>query len=327
MPDVLPSLASALAWSQGNLQALFDGIPFAIIATGVLAAASAALVGTFLVVKGQAMLTDAISHGIVLGIAVTYLVAHVTSGPWQLLGAGVIGLITVLATEALAASRRVKRDAATGLVFPALFAAGVLLLSLYARDVHVDPHTVLLGEIGFVWLDRVAVAGIEVPRALLTLAIVLVIDTLYVLAFAKELVASAFDPVLARNLGLRPRLVHAGLLALTSMTAVAAFDAVGVVLFVAFAIVPAVTGQIVANRFGGVLAVALVCAAGAAVAGYPTAVAADVSIGGTMAALTGVPMLIALAFTRRARRGRGAKESRPARVQHGEGPLGIGKMS
>jgi len=124
MPDVLPSLASALPWSQGNLQALFDGIPFAIIATGVLAAASAALVGTFLVVKGQAMLTDAISHGIVLGIAVTYLVAHVTSGPWQLLGAGVIGLITVLATEALAASRRVKRDAATGLVFPALFAAG-----------------------------------------------------------------------------------------------------------------------------------------------------------------------------------------------------------
>lgn len=321
------SIATSSAWLQANLQAAFDGIPFAIVATGVLAAASAALLGTFLVVKGQAMLTDAISHGIVLGIAATYLVAHVTSGPWQLLGAGLIGLVTVLATEALAASRRVKRDAATGLVFPALFAAGVLLLSLYARDVHVDPHTVLLGEIGFVWLDRVAVAGLEVPRALLTLAIVLVVDVLYVLAFAKELVASAFDPVLARNLGLRPRLVHAGLLTLTSVTAVAAFDAVGVVLFVAFAIVPAVTGQLVANRFGGVMTVALLCAAGAALAGYPTAVAADVSIGGTMAALTGVPLVIALVATRLQRRRGGAPRDRPTGGRSGERALGIGEMS
>src|SRR5690606_12652287 len=246
------------------LQPLLDDVAFTIIVTGVLTAAASALLGTFLVVRGQAMLSDAVSHGVVFGIAVTFLLTGAVSGPVQLLGAAAAGLLTVLLTEALAASRRVKRDAATGLVFPALFAAGVLLLSLYARDVHVDPHTVLLGEIGFVWLDRVAVAGLEVPRALLTLASVLVVDALYVLAFAKELVASAFDPVLARNLGLRPRLVHAGLLTLTSVTAVAAFDAVGVVLFVAFAIVPAVTGQLVANRFGGVMSVALLCATGAA---------------------------------------------------------------
>lgn len=328
MPElVLASISNSLASLQANLQTVFDGIPFAIVATGVLAAASAALVGTFLVVKGQAMLTDAISHGIVLGIAATYLVAHVTSGPWQLLGAGLIGLVTVLATEALAASRRVKRDAATGLVFPALFAAGVLLLSLYARDVHVDPHTVLLGEIGFVWLDRVAVVGIELPRALLTLAIVLVVDVVYVLAFAKELVASAFDPVLARNLGLRPRWVHAGLLTLTSITAVAAFDAVGVVLFVAFAIVPAVTGQLVANRFGGVLAVALLCAGAAAVTGYPAAVAADVSIGGTMASLTGVPLVVALGLRWLVRRRRSSPRQQRTVARTGEGPLGIGKMS
>lgn len=302
-----------------HAQALFDAIPFAIVATGVLAASAASLVGTFLVVRGQAMLTDAISHGIVLGIAVTYLVSRVTSGPWQLLGAGLVGVLTVLATEALAAGGRVKRDAATGLVFPALFAGGVLLLSLYARDVHVDPHTVLLGEIGFVWLDRVAFAGLKIPRALLTLALVLVLDVLYVVAFGKELVAAAFDPVLARNLGLRPRLVQVGLLTLTSVTAVAAFDAVGVVLFVAFAIVPGVTGRLAARRFGGVLALAVTSAVLSALAGYPVAVAADVSIGATMAALTGVPLALALALHRvRARR-------RPVRTA--THALGIGEMS
>ena len=112
------------------IQALFDDVAFTILLTGVLTAASAALLGTFLVVRGQAMLSDAISHGVVFGVAVTFLLSGVAAGPLQLLGAGAAGLLTVLLTEWLAASGKVKRDAATGLVFPALFAAGILLLNL-----------------------------------------------------------------------------------------------------------------------------------------------------------------------------------------------------
>lgn len=280
------------------VQGLLDNVTFAIVATGLLTAASAALLGTFLVVRGQAMLSDAVSHGVVLGIAVTFLLTGAVSGPVQLLGAAAAGLVTVLLTEALAASGRVRRDAATGLVFPALFAAGVLLLSLYARDVHVDSHTVLLGEIGFVWLDRITVLGFQVPRALAVLSAVLLLNVAYVTAFYKELTAAAFDPVMARLQGLRPRLVTGGLLALTSITAVAALDAVGVVLFVAFAITPAVAGRLSASRLPAVLAVALLVGVGSALLGYPLATLADVSIGGVMALLTAVPMLLLLVVRR-----------------------------
>lgn len=272
------------------------GIGFAVVITGVLAAGATALLGTVLVARGQAMLTDAISHGIVLGIAVTFLMTGEVAGPLQLLGAGLTGFLTVTVTEALSAGRKLKRDAATALVFPAFFAAGVLLLSLFARDTHVDAHTVLLGEIGFVWLDTVAVLGVEVPRAAATLALVFAVNLAFVTLLRKQIVAAAFDPVLAATQGLLPRLTTGLLLALTAVTAVAALDAVGVVLFVAFAIVPAVTGRVLSGTFGGMQLSAVLLAMAAAVAGYYVALWADVSIGGAMASLTGVPLLAALGW-------------------------------
>lgn len=284
------------------LQALLDSPSFAILATGVLTGASAALLGTFLVVRGQAMLTDAISHGVVFGVAVTFLLTGNATGPLQLLGAAGAGLLTVALTEWLARSGKFKRDAATGLVFPALFAAGILLLGLFARDAHVDVHTVLLGEIGFVWLDRVQVFGLFVPRSLAVVFVAFVLNALYVAAFYKELTAAAFDPVLAELQGLRPRLATGGLLALTSFTAVAALDAVGVVLFVAFAITPAVVGRLASRRLPAMLAVALVVAAASALLGYPLAVITDLSIGGIMALLTAAPLIVLLPLTRAGRR-------------------------
>lgn len=278
-------------------QSLLDSPSFVIVATGILTGASAALLGTFLVVRGQAMLTDAISHGVVFGVAVTFLLTGSATGPLQLLGAAGAGLLTVQLTEMLARSGKVKRDAATGLVFPALFAAGILLLGLFARDAHVDVHTVLLGEIGFVWLDRVRFLGLEVPRSLLVVSVALLLNAAYVALFFKELTAAAFDPVLAKLQGLRPRLVTGGLLALTSFTAVAALDAVGVVLFVAFAITPAVVGRLASRRLPGMLLTAVVVATASAVVGYQVAVALDLSIGGIMALLTAAPLLVLLPLT------------------------------
>lgn len=284
------------------LQTLLDSPSFAILATGVFTGASAAILGTFLVVRGQAMLTDAIGHGVVFGVAVTFLLTGNATGPLQLLGAAGAGLLTVALTEWLARSGKVKRDAATGLVFPALFAAGILLLGLFARDAHVDVHTVLLGEIGFVWLDRVQVLGLFVPRSLAVVFVAFVLNALYVALFYKELTAAAFDPVLAEIQGLRPRFATGGLLALTSFTAVAALDAVGVVLFVAFAITPAVVGRLASQRLPTMLAIALVVAAASALLGYPLAVVTDLSIGGIMALLTAAPLVVLLPLTRSRRR-------------------------
>lgn len=276
------------------IAAVFGSIPAMIVLTGVLAGASAALLGSFLVLRGNAMLTDAISHSIVFGIVVVWLVTGQVSGPVQLLGAALTGVLTVVLSELLARSQLVRMDAAIGLVFPALFATGVILISLNARTVHIDVNTVLLGEIGFVWLHTVGLFGVQVPVSVVTLGAVLLVNLAAVLALWKELKLATFDPGLAAALGFLPGVLHHGLLTLTSVTAVAAFDAVGAVLFIAFVTVPPATAYLLTRRLWLMVTLAVSLSASACVAGYGLAVWLDVSIGGMMACMTGAWFVLAL---------------------------------
>ena len=278
------------------MAAFFASIPAMIILTGTLVGVAASLVGTFLVLRRNAMLSDAISHSIVLGIVVVWLLTHQASGPVQILGAALAGLLTVVLTELLVSSRKVKDDAAIGLVFPALFATGVLLLNLYARDVHVDTHTVLLGEIGFVWLDTMAIAGVDVPVAALWMGVVTLVNALFVGLFFKELKLATFDPQLARALGFAPGLLFYALLTLTSVTAVAAFDAVGAVLFIAFVIIPPSAAYLLTDRLSLMLGLSALIALASSLSGYALAVRFDVSIGGMMAVMTGIFLALAFLF-------------------------------
>lgn len=278
------------------LQDLLLDIPLTIMATGLLVGTAATLVGTFLVLRGNSMLSDAIGHSIVFGIVLVWLLTGRQSGPAQILGAALAGVLTVFLTELLARTRRVKDDAAIGLVFPALFSAGVLLLNLYARDIHIDVHTVLLGEIGFVWLDTVTVAGLEVPRALVWMAAMTAVNGAFVALFFKELKLATFDPGLAAALGFAPAALSYALLLLTSMTAVAAFDAVGVVLFIAFVIVPPSAAYLLTDRLTRMLAIGIAVSAASSVLGYYGAVLLDVSIGGMMAVVAGLFLALAFVF-------------------------------
>ncbi len=278
------------------MNAFFGSIPAMILLTGVLVGASAALLGSFLVLRGASMLTDAISHSIVLGIVLVWLVTRQTSGPVLVIGAAAMGVATVVLSEVLARSRLVRMDAAIGLVFPALFAAGVLLIALNARNLHLDVDSVLLGEIGFVWLNTYRVAGVAVPVSVLTLGVVLVVNLCAVLAFWKELKLATFDPGLAAALGLMPGLMHYMVLTLTSVTAVAAFDAVGAILFVAFVIAPPATAYLLTRSLGTMVMLSVALSVAACLSGYGLAVWWDVSIGGMMALMTGVGFTLALLF-------------------------------
>jgi manganese/zinc/iron transport system permease protein len=266
----------------------------AIVLTGALVGASGALLGAFLVLRGSAMLTDAISHSIVFGIVLVWLATGARDGPLQIAGAAATGILTVVLSETLARSRLVRMDAAVGLVFPALFAAGVLLINLYGRNAHIDLDAVLLGEIGFVWLDTLTLGGIAVPRAVVWLTAMLAVNALFVGLFWKELKLATFDPALAAALGFAPATLFYALLTLTSATAVAAFDAVGAILFVAFVTVPAATGLMLTDRLSRVVAIALAVAVASSLAGYRLAVVLDVSIGGMMALTSGVFLLAAI---------------------------------
>lgn len=266
----------------------------AILLTGVLLAVAAALPGCFLVLRGSALLSDAIGHAVVFGVAVTWLATGLVAGPVQVAGAGAAGLVTVMAIEALTGSGRLRRDAAMGLVYPTLFAAGVLIINLFARRIHLDIDTVLLGEIAFVWLDGAQVFGVTLPRATIALGTCAVLNAAYIALFWKELKCAVFDPDFARLQGMRPGAVMAGLLALTSVTAVAALDAVGAILFVAFVVVPAATARLLTRRLSTLVVLAAGLGGASAVVGHHAAFAADVSIGGMMALTTGGFFTLAL---------------------------------
>ncbi|MCC5973472.1 MAG: metal ABC transporter permease [Rubellimicrobium sp.] len=295
------------------MAAFLSSIPAMILTTGILVGLSAALLGSFLVLRGNAMLTDAISHSIVFGIILVWLLTRQLAGPVQLLGAAATGVLTVFLSEALARSRLVRMDTAIGLVFPALFSAGVLLISIHARDVHIHAESVLLGEIGFVWMNTVTLLGLPVPVAVVTLGAVFLVNLVFVLAFWKELKLASFDPGLAAALGLAPVALHYALLTLTSVTAVAAFDAVGAILFIAFVIVPPATAYLLTERLWLMVVLAMLLSVAACIAGYVLAVLWNVSIGGMMASMTGLWFALALVLAPRrglvaqALRGRGER--------------------
>lgn len=127
---------------------------------GSLIAISGALLGTFLLLRGMSLTSDAISHTVLLGIVVAFLVLTSLfnqepdlSSPWLIIGAALAGVATVVLTEAIYRSGLVKQDAALGLAFPLLFAVAIILVSRYVQDVHMDEDAVMVGEIGIAWAD------------------------------------------------------------------------------------------------------------------------------------------------------------------------------
>jgi manganese/zinc/iron transport system permease protein len=273
-----------------------------ILLIAVVTAVAASLPGTFLVLRRLAMVSDAISHAILPGIVVAFFLTGDLGSPLLVAAAAATGVLTVALIEAVKRSRLVPGDAAIGLVFPALFALGVVLVSRYAGDVHLDTDAVLLGELAFAPFDRFAVGGRDLgPVALWTMSGILLINLAFIAVVFKELKLATIDSGLAAALGLKPALLHYGLMTVVSITAVGAFNSVGSILVVALMIAPPATAYLLAERFGPMLALSALTAAVAAVAGCVLAYVLDVSIAGAMATTCGI--LFGAAFLVAPRRG------------------------
>jgi manganese/zinc/iron transport system permease protein len=260
----------------------------------VVVAVACALPGTFLVLRRLSLVSDAISHSILLGIVLGFFVVGNVNSPLLLVGAALVGLATVVLVQLLERTGLVKEDAAIGLVFPALFSLGVILISRYADDVHLDIDAVLLGELAFAPFDRLELWGWDWgPTSLVVMGAILALNLLAITVFWKELKLSTFDPALAVALGFAPALVQYGLMGLVSLTAVGAFDAVGSILVVALMIAPPATAYLLTDSLPRLLALAAGIGAASALAGYWLAYALDASIAGSMAAMTGLAFLLA----------------------------------
>jgi manganese/zinc/iron transport system permease protein len=258
-------------------------------------AVACALPGCFLVLRRMAMMSDAISHAILPGIVVGFFVTQNLSSPLLVLAAAATGVLTVSLVEVLSRTRLVREDAAIGLVFPVLFSIGVILISLFAGNVHLDTDAVLLGELAFAPFNRFELFGFDIgPQALFIMGTILVLNVLFIGVFFKELKLATFDASLAAALGFSPALIHYGLMTLVSVTAVGAFDAVGSVLVVALMIAPPATAYLLTDRLSTMLALSAGIGVASAIGGYWLAHLLDASIAGSMATMAGI--IFALGF-------------------------------
>ncbi|MCA9860090.1 MAG: metal ABC transporter permease [Thermomicrobiales bacterium] len=263
----------------------------------VVTAAACAIPGTFLVLRRMAMMSDAISHSILLGIVIGFFIVESTTSPVLILFAAAVGLLTVMMVEWLQRTGLVREDAAIGIVFPLLFSIGVILISRFAGNVHLDLDAVLLGELAFASFDRFQVNGWDLgPKGLWVMGTILLLNVALVIVFFKELKLATFDPALAASLGFMPGLVHYGLMSMVSVTTVGAFDAVGSILVVALMIGPPAAAYLLTDDLRKMLVLSVAIGAISAVLGYWMAHWLDASIAGAMATMVGISFLTVLLF-------------------------------
>lgn len=270
-----------------------------------LVAIACAIPGTFLVLRKMSLISDAISHSILLGIVIGFFVTHDQSSPLLIILAALAGVVTVFLVEFIQKTGLVKEDTAIGLVFPALFSIGVILIAQNANDVHLDIDSVMVGDLSLAPFDHLTFNCVDGdpnscinlgPKAIWVIGSILAITLGLLFAFFKELKVSTFDAGLASALGFSPILIHYGLMTVSSVTIVGSFDAVGPILVVALMIAPAATAYLLTKDLKKMLTLACFFGVFSAISGYWLAHYLDASISGSMTTVLGIIFLLVYLF-------------------------------
>ena len=254
-------------------------VPFSLtpLLIGCLAAVACALPGNFLLLRRQALIGDAISHVVLPGIVVAFLVTGTISTWPMLIGSAGAALVAVAMIEVIRRFGRIEPGAAMGVTFTALFAAGVLLLEQSdTSGVHLDVEHALFGNLeSLIWLDASGWVSLTDPTALAALppelfriAVVTFLIGLGLLIFWRPLAISTFDEGFAATLGLPVRAIGLGLVIASAIAAVAAFDAVGSIIVIAMFICPPAAARMMTNRLGAQVGWSVIFALISAILGF-----------------------------------------------------------
>ncbi len=260
-----------------------------IVLMGFLVAASCGLVGVYLQLRRMALVGDAISHSLLPGIALAFLITSVRTGLPVLIGAMLAGIATVVLIEWIHHNSRIKPDAAIGIVFSSFLAVGVILIAAFSDKVDLDADCVLYGEIGFVIAEPPAsIFGMEIgPMPVIKMAGTLLFVLALIRIFFKELLVTSFDKGLSASLGISPRVYHYGLTMLLALVVVGSFRAVGAILVIAMLIFPGASARLLADRLPPILWLTTLFAASSSILGYHLATWLNSSIAAAMTVAAG----------------------------------------
>lgn len=245
------------------------------------------------------MVGDAISHAVLPGIVIAFMVSGSRDSVPMLIGAGLLGVFTTFLIEFLHKRARVPTDASIGVTFTSLFALGVILISVFASSVDLDLDCVLYGEIAYVPLDLwITEGGLNLgPRTVWILGVVTVVVSLFVVLGYKELFLTTFDPAFASAVGFSTGLWYYLLMGAVSLTTVATFESVGAILVVAFLVGPPATAYLLTDNLKVMLGLTVGIGIFASTAGYYLAVLLDGSIAGAIATVLGGVFLLAFLWS------------------------------
>ena len=197
-----------------------------------LVSAACSLLGPFLILRKMSMMIDSITHTILLGIVIAFFITKDLTSPLLIVGAGLVGILTVFLTELINQKTTLHEDASIGLVFPFLFSIAIIIISKFLRGVHLCIDSVLVGEVAFSVIPRIEFFGYEGSKVIFVMAVIFLIDLIFIGVFFKELKISTFDKNLSLISGFTPVVIYYALMSLVSITTVGAFNAVGSILVI-----------------------------------------------------------------------------------------------
>lgn len=254
---------------------------------------SCSLIGNLLVISNQSMIADALSHSVLLGIVLGFFLTGDLNSPLLMVGASFFGVLTILAIDTLC-RQTIAQDAATGLVFTFFFAVGVMLISLYARNVHLDLDLVLMGEVLFAPFSRTHLFGLDMPVALVkAIVLLLMVGTFYIVLF-RRLSLYLFDKTQATLVGIRVSLLKLVAMFFISLTIVVAFESLGSITVISFLVAPAMLASLVVTTFISYSILSLCFGVLIACLGYYLAQSFDVTVSGMTAVVALVSFLVLL---------------------------------
>lgn len=265
-----------------------------IIITGFLVASSTGMLGNLLLLRKMSMMGDALSHAVLPGIVIAYLISGSRASLPLLLGAIIMGVLTTFLIQFFSSKGKMQGDAAMGTVFTFLFAVGVILVTKFAGEADIDADCVLHGELAFVPLQQSTYLGLSAPNAVWTLAALFTFIQIIFWAGYKGWVLTSFNPEYAKSVGIRTTLWHYALMAATSVATVVSFESVGAILVIAFLVVPAATAYLLTKDLRWMVALIILQGLLSSVGGYFLSDFLEASISGSMAVVSFI--LFASAF-------------------------------
>jgi len=272
---------------------------FWIILEGSLVAVSCGLLGVYLILRKMAMVGDAISHAVLPGIVIAYLVADSRSSFFTLLGAALFGLLTTFMIELFYKKARIQSDASIGITFTWLFAIGVILVSAFSGNVDLDQECVLYGDIAYVPFDTLYLFSTDLgPAPVWLQAFNLLVILLMLKVGQRGFLITSFDPAFSSGLGIKTDAWHYVLMGAVSFTVVLSFTAVGAILVVAFLVVPPATAYLISNQVKTMMAYTVLFGVLSAVIGFYLATWWNASISGAMAVASGMLFVLVFALKR-----------------------------